>query len=156
MDRFKAIQDEIISKYRVKIDPHSKCRMRTHAHVNERRVCKWVQKNSFESTFTLLHEAGHIETKKSSMRRSESEYYATCWALDRCREYGLQVPEKTLRVYQRYILQEVARGKRRGGSGYGELNIYKYYGIDKTIKLRREIRHKRNRIINRAKFADMY
>lgn len=28
--------------------------------------------------------------------------------------------------------------------------------IDKTIKLRREIRHKRNRIINRAKFADMY
>ena len=134
MDRFKAIQDDIISKYRVKIDPHSKCRMRTHAHVNERRVCKWVQKNSFESTFTLLHEVGHIDTKKSSLRRSESEYYATCWALDRCREYGLRVPEKTLHVYQWYILLEVARGKRRGGSGYGEMNIYKYYGIDKTIK----------------------
>jgi len=68
-----------------------------------------------------MHEVGHIETTKSWMRRAESEYYATMWALDRCREYGLTVPEKTLKTYQDYIDRELKRGMRRGGSGYGQL-----------------------------------
>ena len=131
---FKEIQEEIVKKYRVTLVPDSKCHARVHAHVKSRKVCKWKPKSSFESTFTLLHEVGHIETTKSSMRRAEEEYYATCWAIDRCREYGLTIPERTLHEYQRYILQEVARGKRRGGSGYGELNIYRYAGVDKSIE----------------------
>lgn len=128
------IQNEVISKYRVTIDQHSHCWGRMHAHVRERRICKFVKKNSVKTTFDLFHEIGHIETTKAGMRRAEEEYYATCWAIDRCKEYGLEVPEETLHVYQRYILMEVARGKRRGGSNYGEMNIYKYYGIDKPIE----------------------
>lgn len=117
------IQDEVIQKYRISICTDSKCWRRTHAHVRERRVCKWKQINSVESTFTLFHEIGHIETTKSSMRRAESEYYATVWAIERFKEYGLDVPEKTLKLYQNYIDMEVARGKRRGGSGYGNLQL---------------------------------
>lgn len=134
MKNFIEIQNKVIEKYRIKLDPHSKCWRRTHAHVKERRVCKWKQMNSMRSTFTLLHEIGHIETKTSSMRRSESEYYATCWAIDRCKEYGLEIPENILHVYQLYILEEIVRGKRRGGTGYKEMNIYTYAGINKTIK----------------------
>lgn len=75
------------------------------------------------STFTLLHEVGHIETTKTSMRRAESEYYATVWAMDRCAEYGLKVPKKTIKIYQRYINKEMMRGIRRGGKNYGELQL---------------------------------
>ena len=87
---------------------------------------------TMRSTFTLLHEVGHIETTKSSMRRAESEYYATTWAIDRCKEYGITIPKKTLFVYQRYIILEKQRGLRRGGKDYGELNLYKYAGYDVT------------------------
>ena len=59
------------------------------------------------------------------MRRAESEYYATMWALDRCKEYGIEVPEKTIKEYQGYIDMEIKRGKRRGGAGYGELKLRK-------------------------------
>lgn len=121
------IQADVIKKYRVKLDPYSKCWSRTHAHVRERRVCKWCQRNSIESTFTLLHEVGHIETTKSSMRRCESEFYATVWALDRCKEYGLDVPDKIIRGYQDYIDEELARGKRRHGTDYTvDMNLFKH------------------------------
>lgn len=123
--RFIDIQNEVIQKYRIDICDGTKCKdgdwSRTHAHVKIRRVCKWKQANSIQSTFTLFHEIGHIETTKSSMRRAESEYYATVWALERCKEYGLTVPEKVIKDYQDYIDMEIARGKRRGGSGYGRL-----------------------------------
>ena len=127
-------QDLTIKKYRVKIDTNSECWGRMHAHVNERRICKWKQKNSVQCTFELFHEIGHIETTKRSMRRAESEYFATCWAIDRFKEFGYQVPEKTMHTYQWYVLYEVARGKRRGGSNYPELHLYKYAGIDKSIE----------------------
>ncbi len=55
-------------------------------------------------------------------------------AIDRCREYNLAIPEEVLHIYQRYILYEVAKGKRRGGTKYSEMNIYRYAGIDKSIK----------------------
>ena len=84
----------------------------------ERRVCKWKKANSVQSTFTLLHEIGHIETTKSKMRRVESEYYATVWAIEKCEEYGIVIPEATIKLYQDYIDEELARGKRRGGKGY--------------------------------------
>ena len=86
------------------------------------------------STFTLLHEVGHVETFKPSMRRSESEWYATIWAIDRCKEYGLEIPDSILHIYQRYIILELYRGLRRHGKGYGEMNIYKYAGVDKPAK----------------------
>ncbi len=120
------IQEEIIRRYRVDICDGTKCASdwhRTHAHIKIRRVCKWKQENSMRSTFTLLHEVGHIETTKTSMRRAESEYYATKWAMAKCAEYGLKVPKKTIKIYQRYINKEMMRGIRRGGKNYGDLQL---------------------------------
>ena len=128
------IQQEVIAKHHVKIEEHSKCRERMHVHIKERKICKWVPKNSLRCTFDLFHEIGHIETTRSGMRRAEEEYFASCWAIECFNEYGLTVPDSVLHIYQRYVLQEVARGKRRGGTGYSEMNLYKYAGIDKSIE----------------------
>jgi len=49
------------------------------------------------------------------MRRCEEEYYATVWALEKCKEYGIKVPEKIIKDYQDYIDMEYDRGVRRGG-----------------------------------------
>lgn len=131
----REIQDEIIQKYRVDICDGTKCKddwRRTHAHPKQRRVCKWKRANSILSTFTLLHEVGHIETKKAGMRRCESEYFATIWALDRCQEYGIEVPDKLIQDYQAYIDEEKDRGIRRGGSGYGVYSLKGYIAGAKT------------------------
>ena len=126
---YAQIQDHIIKKYRIDICDGTKCSDgdwdRTHAHVKKRRVCKWKRANSVQSTFTLLHEVGHIETTKSWMRRAEEEYYATVWALERCKEYGIIVPQKTIDLYQQYIDCEKRRGERRGGKGYASLSLTK-------------------------------
>lgn len=125
------IQNEVIQKYRIDICHGDKCRndwQRTHAHVKIRRVCKWKQANSVQSTFTLFHEVGHIETTKSTMRRAESEYYATVWAIDLCNQYGIEIPDKIIERYQKYIDMEIDRGQRRGGTGYGSLNLWDYIG----------------------------
>lgn len=119
MAKYIDIQNEIIEKYCVDICDGTKCKndwSRTHAHIKIRRVCKWKQSNSFESTFTLLHEVGHIETTASKMRRCEEEFYATVWAINKCKEYGLNIPDKILKVYQDYINMEHDRGIRRGGN----------------------------------------
>ena len=115
---FRQIQEDAIKKYRIKLDPCSCCWKRMHAHVRERRICKWHFKNSVQATFDLLHEIGHVETTKSGMRRAEEEYFATKWAIERAKEYGMTVPEKTIKEYQEYIDMELDRGKRRGGSNY--------------------------------------
>ena len=120
---YKEIQDDIIKRYHVTIDTNSTCRCRMHAHIKQRRVCKWKPKNSIQTTFDLLHEVGHIETTKSTMRRAESEYYATLWAFDRCREYGIKIPPKTFEAYRDYIYRERDRGLRRGGKGYPEIDL---------------------------------
>lgn len=52
------------------------------------------------------------------MRRCEEEFYATVWAIEQCKLYGIEIPEKTIEKYQRYIFNELARGVRRGGSNY--------------------------------------
>ena len=117
------IQEEVIKAYNIDICNGDKCEndwSRTHAHVKGRRVCKWKKANSIQSTFTLLHEIGHVETTKPKMKRADAEYYATIWAIEKCKEYGLDIPEKTISSYQDYIDEEVARGKRRGGKGYME------------------------------------
>lgn len=120
MARFTDIQNDVIRKYRIVIDEHSACWGRMHAHVRERRVCKWHPKNSVQATFDLLHEVGHVVNNKSTMRRCEEEYHATVWALERAREYGLEIPDKIIADYQRYINMELDRGKRRHGEGYAE------------------------------------
>lgn len=122
------IQNEVVKKYRIDLCDGTKCKSdwtRTHAHVKQRRVCKWKQANSVQSTFTLLHEIGHIMTTKSGMRRAESEYYATVWAMEECKKYGIEVPSKTIKKYQDYIDREVDRGKRRGGQWYGKMQLVK-------------------------------
>lgn len=121
--KFKELQDDTVSKYRVKLDENSCCWGRAHAHVKDRRICKWHPKNSVCSTFELLHEIGHIETTKSGMRRAESEYFATKWAMERASEYGVEIPARIINQYQDYIDMEVDRGKRRGGSGYADLKL---------------------------------
>lgn len=124
---FKDIQNEVIKKYRIDICDGTRCKdgdwKRTHAHPNQRRVCKWKQANSIQSTFTLLHEIGHIETTKSGMRRAEEEYFATVWAIEECKRYGIEVPQKIIDDYQEYIDDEIDRGIRRGGAGYGKLKL---------------------------------
>jgi hypothetical protein len=57
-------------------------------------------------------------TYKGWMRRCESEYYATVWAIDKCKEFKLEVPRYIIERYQRYIYDELERGLRRGGSNY--------------------------------------
>ena len=114
--RYTDIQNEAISRYGIHLDPCSACWGRTHAHIRERRICKWHAKNSAQATFELLHEIGHCETTTARMRRCEAEFYATQWAIDRCREYGVEIPAKTLELYQNYILREYDRGIRRGGA----------------------------------------
>jgi hypothetical protein len=114
----KQLQDEIIKKYRMTIEENSTCRMRTHVHTKQRKICKWKQCNSVKSTFTLLHEIGHCENNNSKMRRCEQEYYATQWALDRCKEYNIDVPKNIIDRYQRYVYRELDRGQRRGGTNY--------------------------------------
>ena len=122
------IQNEIIKKYKIVIVENSTCRSRTHSHCDgTRRICKWKQANSLASTFTLLHEVGHIMTTTNKMRRVEEEYYATIWALERCKEYGIKVFDKIIKDYQKYIDSELDRGLRRNGSSYREnYSIYNY------------------------------
>lgn len=112
----KELQEEIIQEYRMTIDEHSRCRSRMHVHPRERRICKWHPKSSVLATFELLHEIGHCENNNSKMRRCEAEYYATEWALRKCNEYGVDVPQNIIDSYQRYIDRELARGLRRHGS----------------------------------------
>lgn len=130
--RFEQIQQDMIVRYRVSVSDGSDCPCgwrRTHAHVKERKICKWKQANSIRSTFSLLHEIGHIETTTSSMRRCESEYYATVWAIERCREYNIPVPRYIIERYQAYIDMEKARGLRRGGSCYEKLDLWHIYDV---------------------------
>lgn len=130
-NRYEQIQQEVIAKYHVTVTDGATCPCgwrRTHAHIKERKICKWKQANSLRSTFNLLHEIGHIETTTSSMRRCESEYFATVWAIVRCREYGISVPPYIIERYQAYIDMEKSRGQRRGGDSYGALNLWTVYG----------------------------
>lgn len=122
--KYTEIQNEVVKKYRIDLCDGTKCRndwSRMHAHVKQRRVCKWKQKNSIQATFDLFHEIGHIMTTKSGMRRCEEEYHATVWAIEECKKYGLEIPSNIIKEYQDYIDEEMARGIRRGGSGYTRL-----------------------------------
>lgn len=127
--KYIKLQNELVERYRIILSDGHGCRGRTHAHVKERKICKWKASNGLSSTFTLLHEIGHIETTKSYMRRAESEYFATDWALRRCAELKLDVPQKTIDIYQRYVDMELDRGLRRGGTGYDRqgLRLKSYY-----------------------------
>lgn len=117
--KYISIQDAYIKKYRIDMCDGTRCKDgdwdRMHAHVKQRRICKWKQKNSIQSTFDLLHEIGHIETTTGKMRRCEAEYYATVWALQQCKKCDLVVPKKTIDAYQAYINRTHDRGIRRGG-----------------------------------------
>lgn len=116
--KYSEIQEEVIKKYKIKLEEHSSCWGRTHAHIKERKVCKWHPKNSVQSTFELLHEIGHIMTTKTFMRRCEEEFYATQWAINVAEDYNMDIPQKIIDEYQNYIDMELARGLRRHGKDY--------------------------------------
>lgn len=128
------IEKEIIEKYNITLCDGSLCSdgdwSRMHAHVKSRRVCKYKFKNSIQSCFDLMHEIGHIETTKSTMRRCESEFFATVWAINLAQDtYNLEIPKSIIDVYQRYINMEWDRGNRRHGSlpKKETLNIFKFW-----------------------------
>ncbi len=122
------IQKEVIEKYDITLCngtmndgntcPHAW--RRTHSCNMARKIYKWNFKNSIEATLNLFHEIGHQEMRTGRMRRCESEYYATVWAIDKLKEYGIlnRVPEKQKELYQNYIYTELDRGLRRGGKNY--------------------------------------
>lgn len=146
------IQQEVINKYKIVIISNSNCKSRMHAHCDgTRRICKWIPKNSIQTTFDLFHEIGHIMTKTSKMRRVESEYYATIWAMERFKEYNLEVPTLLLKKYQNYIDRELERGLRRGGNNYRDsynLNEYKENEIiELSIKEPKPIKVRKRRIL---------
>lgn len=131
------IQQEVINKYKIVIVENSTCWRRTHAHCDgTRRICKWKKANSLTSIFTLLHEIGHIMTKTSKMRRCESEYYATIWALEQCKKYDIKVTDKILNEYQRYIDVELQRGLNRNGNNYRDSYNLKNYNSNEIIELK--------------------
>lgn len=136
---YLTIQKEAITRYRIDICDGSRCpdgdKSRMHAHPKIRRICKLSPKDSIESTFSLFHEIGHIESGKSSTRRAEDEWHATCWAIDRFKELGLDIPAKIIFRYQQYILLEVSRGIRRGGKGYPKMNLYEYVGNETPVEI---------------------
>lgn len=126
---YKDIQNEVVKKYRIDLCDGTRCKdgdwSRTHAHPKQRRVCKWKQANSIQSTFTLFHEIGHIVNNNGKMRRAEEEYFATIWAINECEKYGIEVPQKIIEEYQWYIDMTADRGVRRGGKDYGKLELPK-------------------------------
>lgn len=125
--KFIDIQNEAIRKYRIDLCDGTRCKdgdwSRTHAHIKKRRICKWKQANSVQSTFTLFHEIGHIENNNAGMRRAEEEYFATVWAINELKKFGIEIPAKIIKEYQEYIDQEKCRGLRRGGKGYTKLQL---------------------------------
>ena len=126
--KFTEIQNEVIKKYNIALCDGTKCDgtkcphawRRMHSCNMARKIYKWDFKNSIEATLDLFHEIGHQETHTKKMRRCESEYYATVWAVDRLKEYGIldKVSVKQKELYQNYIYSELDRGIRRGGKGY--------------------------------------
>jgi len=134
---FLEIQQEIITKYKIVIIENSTCKTRTHAHCDgTRRVCKWKAATSLAATFTLLHEVGHIMTYTRKMRRCESEYYATIWALEQCKKYGIEVTGKIITKYQEYIDRELQRGLNRNGCGYRESYDLTNYDVNEIVELK--------------------
>lgn len=145
------IQQEVITKYKIVIVENSTCRSRTHAHLDgTRRVCKWKQANSLASTFTLLHEVGHIMTNTTKMRRCEQEYYATIWAIEKCKEYGIKLTDKIINAYQRYVDMELKRGLNRNGIGYRNSYSLTSYDTSEIVELKvtdpKEIKPKWKRV----------
>ena len=114
MDYF-SIEEQVIKDFNIIIVENSTCWERTHAHTDgTRKICKWKKANSYPSLFILLHEIGHIETHKSSMRRCEQESEATRWAIEKLRELGLPVKRKYTKKYKAYIEMTYKRGIARG------------------------------------------
>ena len=69
------------------------------------------------------------------MRRAEQEYYATIWAMEMCKLYGIEVPDKIIIDYQLYIDREIDRGVRRGGAGYGDLRLKPNLKIERWVRM---------------------
>lgn len=140
---YLSIQADAVRRYRIDLCDGTRCENgdhgRMHAHIHQRRVCKWKAADTVRATFDLFHEIGHIESNRGKLKRAEQEWLATCWVIDRFRELGLEVPLRILFLYQRYILLEVSRGLRRYGTGYRKMNLYEYAGTDTPVTSLRQM-----------------
>lgn len=109
------IQNEVVKKYRIDLCDGTKCKdgdwSRTHAHVKLRRICKWKQANSVQSTFTLFHEIGHIETTKANMRaepkRSTTPPYGRLMS---AKNTELNCPQKLLKNIKTILIWKKTGG----------------------------------------------
>ena len=122
--KYVELQNKLIIEYRIVHKPDSKCWNRTHCHPKERQVCKHHIKESYKSLFTLLHEIGHIETDRPSMRRCEQESEATLWAVDKLKQLGIPVKRKVIKEYKGYIKMTYDRGVRRGLTGCNKKDLF--------------------------------
>ena len=122
------IQKDVLKKHNIILCDGTMCDgskcpyswKRMHSCSMARKIYKWDFKNSIKSTFDLFHEIGHQETTTSKMRRCESEYHATVWAINKAKEYGIadKITDTIKNRFQNYINMELERGVRRGGKGY--------------------------------------
>ena len=113
MDKEKIIQirEKIFDDYRGKIyiaysfDP----KFTTAEAFLETRLVLFPQKFRTDpdeyALFTILHEIGHLMTNNQKQKRYYQEYLATQWAIEKSKKYGIPVSQKTLRIYQEYILR---------------------------------------------------
>jgi hypothetical protein len=69
------------------------------------------------------------------MRRCEQEYYATEWALRKCKEYGVEVTQNIIDSYQRYIDNELERGIRRHGDNLPTKEELTLEGARRVVRL---------------------
>ena len=133
------IQNEVIKKYRIDLCDGTKCKdgdwSRMHAHPKQRRVCKWKQKNSIQATFDLFHEIGHIENNAGWMRRAEQEYFATAWAIGKCKEYdvGIQDYQGLSRLHQHG--NRPRQTQRRQGIRKPQFDLVKRGGHHDSIRI---------------------
>ena len=108
------LQETMIAKYGIKVTVMSPCWQRTHIHIKTRMLCKWKQKNSYDSTFILFHEIGHVMTTTPNMKRCEKESEATRWAVNQFRELGIPIRRKVVSKYKKYVRMSYERGVARG------------------------------------------
>ncbi len=91
---------------------------RSHAHVDERKICLASEPKGYVSFFTALHEMGHIVASnasyKSRVPRALAEHNATEWAYGILRTHKIPIKRRVKREYDAYISNKIARGVRRG------------------------------------------
>ena len=91
---------------------------RSHAHIEERKICLANVPTSYGRFLTALHEIGHLQALRGGYTgkhlRAEAEHNATQWAYQEMRKLGLPIKRKYKAKYSAYIRNKIDRALRRG------------------------------------------